>query len=159
MDFRLLCPKCGTTDYAIERDRRIRTLSDPAAGLIFSCRCGKQLFGAQVEEEYKRQYKAWESEQSTRRASRPDRAGNREEPAVRRSTPVGAPAEAEAVPARASGTRNETVADLGEDVEICAWHPCEKVARPGSKYCSRACSNKNARWRYKQRKSNEREAA
>lgn len=30
----------------------------------------------------------------------------------------------------------------------CAWPPCGKEARPGSKYCSRNCSNKFARSRY-----------
>lgn len=38
------------------------------------------------------------------------------------------------------------------DVEMCAWKDCDKVARPGSKYCSRNCSNKNARYRHRLRK-------
>ncbi|MCA9567656.1 MAG: hypothetical protein KC656_07430 [Myxococcales bacterium] len=38
-----------------------------------------------------------------------------------------------------------------EPVEACAWDGCSKAARPGSKYCSRACSNRNARARYKKR--------
>ena len=58
--FKMSCPKCQTTDYAIERDMRTRTLTDATAGLIFSCRCGKQMFGHQVEAEYKRQLKEWE---------------------------------------------------------------------------------------------------
>jgi hypothetical protein len=40
--------------------------------------------------------------------------------------------------------------------KICAWHKCEKgdgggraIARKTSKYCSRDCSNRNARWRHK----------
>ena len=35
---------------------------------------------------------------------------------------------------------------------VCAWHECNKQARPRSKYCSRNCSNKNARARHKARK-------
>ena len=35
---------------------------------------------------------------------------------------------------------------------MCAWHECSKTARPRSKYCSRNCSNKNARARHKARK-------
>lgn len=35
---------------------------------------------------------------------------------------------------------------------MCAWHECSKQARPRSKYCSRNCSNKNARARHKARK-------
>lgn len=46
------------------------------------------------------------------------------------------------------------------EVETCEWKDCDNAVRPGSKYCCRACSNKNARWRYKQRaKAERREAA
>lgn len=41
-------------------------------------------------------------------------------------------------------------------ISICDWHSCSDVARPGSKYCSRRCSNRNARQRHRKRK---REAA
>lgn len=34
----------------------------------------------------------------------------------------------------------------------CAWKSCVKPARPNSKYCSRNCSNKNARARHAARK-------
>ena len=33
----------------------------------------------------------------------------------------------------------------------CAWKDCDESPRENSKYCSRACSNKNARWRYRMR--------
>lgn len=35
---------------------------------------------------------------------------------------------------------------------LCAWMDCEKQARPNSKYCSRNCSNKNARARHSKRR-------
>jgi len=41
-------------------------------------------------------------------------------------------------------------------VDTCDWHSCHDIARPGSKYCSRRCSNRNARQRHRKRK---REAA
>lgn len=34
----------------------------------------------------------------------------------------------------------------------CAYHLCNETARPGSKYCSRRCSNRNARYLYRKRK-------
>jgi len=37
------------------------------------------------------------------------------------------------------------------DSTICAWPGCTNPRRPNSKYCSRACSNKNARSRHKGR--------
>lgn len=33
--------------------------------------------------------------------------------------------------------------------EMCAWPECEEARRATSKYCSRACSNKNARKRHR----------
>ena len=44
------------------------------------------------------------------------------------------------------------------DVDQCTWKSCQKPARPRSKYCSRECSNKNARARYSA-KSKDRSAA
>ncbi|MEZ4238647.1 MAG: hypothetical protein R3F59_21345 [Myxococcota bacterium] len=38
-----------------------------------------------------------------------------------------------------------------DDPAICAWPGCTNPRRPNSKYCSRACSNKNARNRHKSR--------
>ncbi|TNF37740.1 MAG: hypothetical protein EP329_02225 [Deltaproteobacteria bacterium] len=40
---------------------------------------------------------------------------------------------------------------LAEGVEQCAWDGCTQPARPGSKYCSRRCSNRNARKRFRER--------
>lgn len=40
----------------------------------------------------------------------------------------------------------------GRPRDPCYWPPCDKYARPNSKYCSRNCSNKNARARYAKRK-------
>lgn len=41
---------------------------------------------------------------------------------------------------------------------LCAWEDCDKgpqggpaMTKPNSKYCSRDCSNRNARWRFAQR--------
>lgn len=35
----------------------------------------------------------------------------------------------------------------------CTWDSCTETARPNSKYCSRKCSNKNARRRHRARKA------
>ncbi len=44
----------------------------------------------------------------------------------------------------------EAVVDFDPELK-CAWPPCVKRQRPRSKYCSRNCSNKFARWRHRQR--------
>ena len=46
----------------------------------------------------------------------------------------------------------KAAASVSEECGICAWVDCQKPARPRSKYCSRNCSNKNARARHKARK-------
>ena len=43
-----------------------------------------------------------------------------------------------------------------QGITMCDWHSCHEPARAGSKYCSRRCSNRNARQRHRKRK---REAA
>lgn len=45
---------------------------------------------------------------------------------------------------------NVKVIGLGD--EKCAYANCSNIARDGSKYCSRACSNRNARQRHKSRR-------
>jgi hypothetical protein len=54
---------------------------------------------------------------------------------------------------------NTAPVDPLDEENICAWHNCVRgstggrdIRRKNSKYCSRACSNANARWRFKQRK-------
>lgn len=47
----------------------------------------------------------------------------------------------------------EAPAPPAAEAETCAWEGCEEPARESSKYCSRRCSNKNARARYKARKA------
>ena len=42
-------------------------------------------------------------------------------------------------------------------VKVCAWKDCSNPAREKSIYCSRNCSNKNARYRHKMRKQAEKE--
>jgi RES domain-containing protein len=39
-----------------------------------------------------------------------------------------------------------------KDILCCAWEQCSEPSRTNSKYCSRDCSNKNARKRYAVRK-------
>ncbi len=41
---------------------------------------------------------------------------------------------------------------------VCAWPGCTQIRRSNSKYCSRACSNKNARHRHKQRRKKPKKA-
>lgn len=83
--FKMRCPKCGSANYAIERDRRMYAQSDRSFELIFSCRCGKQMFGGQVSEEYDRQLREWETHREERDAENEERDARRTEEDQRRS--------------------------------------------------------------------------
>ena len=141
--FAMRCPKCGSANYSISRDPHAYSMPEEFR-LIFSCACGKQLFGMQVVEEHNRQ----------------ERAHN----AARSGAAATPPVETPMVSVKATPAPRTTAAAVPQaGVESCAWHECEKPRRPRSKYCSRACSNKNARHRFKQRKNagekSDREAA
>lgn len=271
--FRMVCPKCGSTSFTVRRDQRTYVHKSQPFELVFSCRCGKQIFGGEIiQKEYDRQKAEWEKrpreesddddddrlrqEEEARRREQlrkameyrrtylaekrrkqadaerqrkeaedrrwrervakveaehgADTAYLEDEPASRKSKPafttrtVAQPAvpdkpkkkkkkKPKKKPAAAKTTETtssaatpaptanpatitfdenhphaEFMAYLAEgtfgdlfpectppDIKgphLCVWPPCEKPRRKKSKYCSRECSNKNARWRHKQRK-------
>jgi len=60
-----------------------------------------------------------------------------------------------AIPRRAKVvTTRSVLGTLSDTVKNCSFGGCLNTARINSKYCSRECSNKNARKRYKEKKSN-----
>lgn len=174
MKFRMNCPKCGSTNFSIERDNRSYAPRGQTFEMIFSCRCGKQMFGDQIVKEYDRQKKDYESQRDTVEVEREVRVQRREEEDdddldLAESSENREPASRQAA-AATDDEVDDDHDDHGEEMDhdegdeegnsdICGWHPCSNPPRPNSKYCSRDCSNKNARWRYKQRKVNDKEAA
>ena len=73
MPFRMVCPKCDTEAFQIERERRYYSKADPVASLIMSCRCGLRMYGKAVEDEYRRQRKEYESTNTERFHEEADR--------------------------------------------------------------------------------------
>jgi membrane protein involved in colicin uptake len=189
--FKMACPKCGSYSYSIERDPRNYAQRGQVSELIFSCRCGKQFFGEQIQEEHDRQKAFWDAQMAAptaaeieRRAAEKERVDRQEQ--LRAAYEFQAKymvekrkAEAEAARVReevrlrewrervarqqaaaAAMSASTVVAAAAVDTEAapegvaegrCEWEGCTNSVRPGSKYCSRECSNKNARWRHKQR--------
>ena len=208
MPFKMVCPKCGTTAFHIERERRYYSKADPVASLIMSCQCGKRLYGKDVEDEYKSQKKAYESsnqelqqeesrrehlaqvERKRRQQMRAAMAYRAEFEAKRKPKSEGQDEDSGPVPAKpiltpAPSSKGKTAKGVSphpailpstmstgieapadnsqvDEEDFCAWHNCTRgpnggraIRRKNSKYCSRACSNANARWRFKQRKKDE----
>jgi hypothetical protein len=124
--------------------------------MIFSCRCGKQLFGDQIEAEYVRQQAEFEATKHTKKVERalpkpPPPASPTPRPTV---TVASAPGPEEGWTESANEEKS-----AASDASSCEWHICNNPPRPNSKYCSRDCSNKNARLRYKKRKNADKAAA
>jgi len=168
MSFKMRCPKCKGLDYSIERDNRTFGAVAQAFELVFHCRCGKQMFGEQILKEYETQKKEWEDGAGDREddgtAEAPshtllrETAEGREAEARPMLTPKAAPPAKEAAAkaakpkaAKESKKPAKPAAEPAVGAEQCAWPGCGKQARKNSKYCSRACSNKNARHRHKMR--------
>lgn len=196
-EFKMACPKCGSYSYSIERDPRNYAQRGQVSELIFSCRCGKQFFGEQIQEENDRQKAFWEAQMAApsaaeierraaerektdrqaqlraayefqakymveKRKAEADAARIREEQRLRewreRVSRQQAAAATMSAPEPASGRSGGVAVAAAQPTDAapldggrCEWEGCTNTVRPGSKYCSRECSNKNARWRHKQR--------
>jgi hypothetical protein len=182
MEFSFECPKCQGADFNITRDRR--TFAPTRAyELIFSCRCGKQLFGEQIEKEYDRQYKLFQvaagrsgdvmmdpdmrvdqdRREALRRAMLYQRQHREEQRRRNLAEESGRSTNRDgwSVTSAESVVANSDEWLPNDHPERCTWHQCNKRHRPNSKYCSRNCSNKNARHRHKARRhgGSEEEAA
>ena len=151
MEFKMHCPKCLGYDYSIERDNRTFGAVAQAFELIFHCRCGKQMFGEQLIKEYDRQEKEFKSGRSDGEyAPSTNTAPNTDLARLARSN-VQAISETPGTVAESMHKAEAVEGRVAAGEELCTWPGCDKVARPNSKYCSRACSNKNARARHKAR--------
>jgi len=175
MSFKMQCPKCKGLDYSIERDNRTFGAVAQAFELVFHCRCGKQMFGEQILKEYEEQKKAWEADTDRVEEAEPapERQSQREareqleqayEAEAKKKKKVAAKAKpaskksskkskSKASPSKASGKKGGGKSKSADaaGVDSCAWPSCDNPRRKNSKYCSRACSNKNARYRHKMR--------
>ena len=136
MAFKMHCPKCKSTSLFLEEDQKAFVGGGRHQVQLHCYMCGKVIYGQDaIESEYKKQMAAWS-------------ASNQAETAV-----PAASAQAEvkdSQPDSAKGSTGDTAAS-DPNLPICAWAECDKAARPRSKYCSRNCSNKNARSRYSRR--------
>lgn len=166
MPFEFRCPKCGSCNFEITRERRGAYALDAR---IMSCRCGKQLFGEKIDEEFDRQKILFASTIDPKLEAQLERqrlekeeleADLRNRVAANRLQTARAKkeAEAEALRQREEETRQwlENVRArkkvvMQPDFLPCAWKDCSNPRRDASIYCSRSCNNKNARWRHRQR--------
>jgi hypothetical protein len=177
MSFHMHCMKCGSTNLDLQKDQRA-FVSDGRNQVLLHCyTCGHVIYGeTKIQAECNRQYSDWESKQRVAgRAVRPSGSsatsggssglgsGRTEGPssgAVSTATIAEALADFPFKPGDVDPTTGLTfifppepppLDSRGRPLKPCVWPPCDKYARPRSKYCSRNCSNKNARARYSKR--------
>lgn len=143
MRFSLTCPKCQSSRVELMRDPRFNT--GPKDVYLHCAMCGKTIYGAGVHMELERQHRLFEEKKKQRIQEEEIRAA----------------AEAARKKAEAKRARLEA-AQRKQRVESlqCAWATCDKghngesaMRRSNSIYCSRDCSNRNARARHKARKA------
>ncbi len=142
MAFKMQCPKCGSTSLYLEEDQKAFVGGGRYQVQLHCYMCGKVIYGQDaIEKEYKKQHGEWLA------------TGDGEGIAARGSDDLGEDVSDE------SSTDSGAVPKGGSSSEKeCAWRDCNKAARPRSKYCSRNCSNKNARSRYSRRNDDEQAA-
>jgi hypothetical protein len=175
MSFHMHCMKCGSTNLDLQKDQRAFVADGRNQVLLHCYTCGHVIYGeTKIQAECNRQYSDWESKQ--RNAGRVIQPPGAVQGAP--SDPSAGPPEGVAAVVVSSASMAEALADFpfkpgevdpatgltfifpgepppldsrGRPLKPCVWPPCNKYARPRSKYCSRNCSNKNARARYSKR--------
>jgi len=176
--FTMRCPKCLST--GLERLPERVTNWGGLDIFALKCRnCGKVLYGDKVcQEEYDSQYDVWRKDAPTRRKAAEEAGRKRaaEAEITRRAAQAERDRRArkrrEQEEERQRKERDnrawvelnrrkqvERVVEPVPEVRICAWKDCDEPARSTSLYCSRNCSNKNARWRHKVRQQSDTVAA
>ncbi|MCP4804553.1 MAG: hypothetical protein GY913_23040 [Proteobacteria bacterium] len=144
------CPKCYSANLELERDRRVAGIRGPHQVQLHCFTCGFVLYGEKsVQEECDKQYAEY-----LRNGNVDPDPPKPPVPAKTQTTPAAeAPRAAETPAAKAESSSAEGDAAMpASGVQMCMWAGCGKQARPRSKYCSRNCSNKNARARHAARK-------
>ncbi len=158
MSWKMSCPKCGSLNLDLERDRRVAGIRGPHQVQLHCYTCGFVLYGEKsVQEECDKQYAVWLAARQHDPKPEPIRRAPVQDKPAAAAAPVAAQAPENSVSppppaAAADKPEAEPVAPAG-DFRPCNWPGCGKPARPRSKYCSRNCSNKNARSRHAQRKT------
>jgi len=156
--FRPACPKCGgKSSYEIGRlsPSSYADRSSEWAERVFSCSCGKQIFGEAIRVEFDRQYASAEEKLAEgQRQSAEAAARQAEEVHRQRLEEARRAAEAaKKLAAEAAAQAALQVVTAAAREGLCAWSECSNLTRKGSLYCSRQCSNKNAHARERARKA------
>jgi hypothetical protein len=172
-EFRVRCFKCNASNVHFSQSRH--PFMWGKAEVQFNCYiCGSVKYGeVAIRQVFEPLLKLWEREQAeekeaqerlaalareeAERALQREREEREREEAARLAREVEAArlrAEQDVQAEQARKEKERAVLPPATTVApLCAWQECSNPAASASKYCSRACSNNNARARYKARHS------
>lgn len=159
------CPKCNASSTDLYQDNSTSQWRGWPHNAVLSCHtCGHRIYG-EVALRYTETL--WKKDQEEKAAAKTRAQEEERQRAAARATALREAQEKEA----AESTRLEkkrardrayqkrkywerkAAAQAQQEAMQCAWHECSEPHRETSKYCSRNCSNKNARLRAKIRKA------
>ena len=156
-EFRACCFKCGAHSVHFSQSRH--SFMWGQSEWQFNCFvCGSVKYGeVAIRQVFDPQLKLWERKQAEEREAQERLAVLAREEAARaqRLLELALQREAEraAEEARLAREEVERMAVVADKGTPCAWEGCGNPASGASKYCSRTCSNNNARARYKARRA------
>ena len=139
------CQKCDSTDVDLYRDSGWSSRGWPYDATLHCRTCGHRLYGQPAVDHTTRErseYLAAETKRAHERMQETERQRKLEEERQRQ--------EAEAERLRLEEERK--VITFPTLPSACAWRECGQQRRVNSIYCSRNCSNKNARARHASRR-------
>ena len=148
--FRPCCPKCSGFNITIERLGASGYNADEWFDKVLICvTCGKRVYGKAIQTELTRQERSFRTDQQADLKEKQKAAQKARREARERAEEEARQAEqAEAIRQAEEAARRALKPD-----GTCAWQECTEPPSDRSIYCSRGCSNKNARWRHQQKQA------
>jgi hypothetical protein len=156
MKFLPRCPKCDSTATELYQDRSVSSRMGLPFNAVFHCRtCGMMLTGTGAVGHVQREQVRHEGLEESRREEAAELARVLRERAeqVRRDKRVELERQEAARDKKRKRDREykRSLRALRASSSTCSLESCGNSAGATSKYCSRACSNKNARARHASR--------
>jgi len=145
---RIPCPKCQHSSVDIYKDTSPGARPWPQCAVVHCRICAHRLFGVAAVQYTEAQVRILEAEEAKVRAEEQRRKAELRRAAVEEEARLSRKRERD----RIYRQRKRAALKMAEALPLtCAYSECSLPKRPNSKYCSRDCSNKNARANFKKR--------
>ena len=158
------CPKCHHPSVDLYKDTSPGARAWPGNAVIHCRICGHRVFGALALEYSNAQARLWEEKEQRAQQEKAERLAllreKEAEKAARLALKRKRDREYQKRRRAALRLASTCVKPPSEsDSLTCAYSECSLPKRPNSKYCSRDCSNKNARANFKKKRESNKQAS